>query len=103
MFHDDFLGFTSKIAEHSRYLPPAEERASRSQVRGQESIEEGFALVGQQRAQPAKGLGVGLVARRGDQPFQTRHARPHNFFPVEFFTRQLQQEGWLVMFERTLD
>jgi hypothetical protein len=55
------------------------------------------------RGQPAKGLVVGLVACRGDQPFEAGHARPHNLFTGELLTRQLQQQGRLVMFERPLD
>ena len=83
------------------FLPqPAQQGPSCRRVRLQEAIEQGFALVGQQRCQLAKGLLVRLFARGGHKAFQPGHTRAHNALAVELFAGQLQQQGRFIVFER---
>ena len=77
---------------------PIEDRPPGLGVGHQEVIEQGRAGRGQQRRQPAKGLGVGGVAGGGDQALQAGEARADNLLPPELVTGQLQEQARLVVF-----
>ena len=61
-----------------------------------------MSLPRQQGIQPAKGLLVGLLPCRGDQPLQPGEAGADDTLTVELVTRQLEQQRGFVVLERAL-
>ena len=104
---DWFVDFQPMRASHFARLGLRPDRSQRCLpcrlVGFQEPVEEGLPVVAEQRRQAAKGHVVGLFASRCDETPQACHARPDDLFAVEFFARQMQQQGGLVMLEGALE